>query len=79
MAVAHQLVEGAQRFLDGRGGIETVDLVQVDVVELQALQAGLDAIEDVATCQAACIRAFARGAKHLGGHHHAVARSLQIL
>jgi hypothetical protein len=57
VAVPHQLVERVHGFLDGRGRIEAVDLVQVDVVQLQALQAGLDAVEDVAAGGAAHVAA----------------------
>ena len=78
MAVAHQLVERAQRFLDRRGGVETVDLVEVDVVELQPLQAGLDTVEDVAARGAACVRAGAHFAENLGRDDHAVAWHLQV-
>ena len=79
MPVAHQLVERSERLLHRRGGVETVQLVQVDVVELQARQARLHAVENVAARRAARVRAGARVAEHLGRHHHVVACHLQVL
>ena len=79
VALAHQLVERAHGLLDRRGRVEAVDLVQVDVLELQPLQAGLDAVEDVAARRAARVRPRAGVAEDLGGDDHAVARHLQVL
>ena len=56
-----------------------MDLVEIDVVELQAAQAGLHAVEDVAARGAARIGALAHLAVHLGGHDHVLARHLQVL
>ena len=78
MAVANELVERAHRLLDRCGRVEAVDLVQVDVIELQALQACLHPVEDVAARRAAHVRAGAGFAEDLGGHHHLVARHLQV-
>ena len=56
-----------------------MDLVKVEMVELQALQAGLDAFHDVIARQAARIDAFcATVAEHLGGDHDVFARYLQV-
>ena len=46
--VLHQGIEGAERLLDRSDGIVGVDLIQVDVVALQPVEAGFDAIHDVA-------------------------------
>ena len=37
-----------QGFLDRRYVVDVMELVQIDVIDLQSLQTGLDAIEDVA-------------------------------
>ena len=60
-------------------GSKRVDLVQVDVVELQPLQTGLDAVEDVAARCAAGVRAWRGLAEDLGRDDHVLARHLQIL
>src|SRR5690606_27319085 len=33
-AAGHEVVEGAERLVDGRDAVEAVDLVEIDVVEL---------------------------------------------
>ena len=78
MAVAHQLVQSAQGFFNGRGFVKTMHLVQVDMVKLQALHAGLDAVQDVAARQAAGVDAVCSLAKHFCRHHNAVARRFQV-
>ncbi|MNT55633.1 hypothetical protein D3C72_1928820 [compost metagenome] len=55
-----------------------MDLIEVDVVQLQARQALLHAIQDVHARIAARIHARAGLAEHLRGDHHVVARHLQI-
>ena len=56
MAVLNQRVQGFKRLLDRRGRVEAVDLVEVDIVRLQPLQAGLAFAEDVAAGCAAGVR-----------------------
>ena len=48
LALAHEVVQRAQRFLDRGARIETVDLIQVDPVGAQAAQTVLDGGHDVA-------------------------------
>ncbi len=79
MALAHEVVQRAHGLLDGRGGVEAVDLVQVDVLQLQPLQARLDAVHDVAAGTAAAVGARAGLAEHLGGDDDVLARHLQVL
>ena len=79
MALPHELVERAHGLLDRRGRIESVDLVEVDVVELQPLQAGLDPVQDVAARGAARVRSRAGLAEDLGRDDHVLARHLEIL
>src|SRR6202042_3328067 len=42
LALVHEVIEGAQGLVDRRGPVVPVQLVQVDVVGLQAPQRGLD-------------------------------------
>src|SRR5215472_1993444 len=79
VAVPDHRVERAHRLLDRRRRIEAVDLVEVDVVELQALQARLQPGDDVAARRTAHVRARARLAEHLGRDDDALARNLEIL
>ena len=79
MAVAHQLVERAHRFLDRRSRIEAMNLIQVDVLQLHPLQARLDAVHDVTTRRTTRIGALAHVAEHLGRDHDVFARDLQVL
>ena len=79
VALPHELVERAHGLLDRRGRIEAVDLVEVDVVELQPLQAGLDPVHDVAARGAARVRARAGLVEDLGRDDHVLARHLEIL
>jgi hypothetical protein len=78
MAVLHQGVERAHRFLDRRRRIEAVDLVQVDVIELQALQARLQAGDDVAARRAAHVRARPVSPNTLVATTTSLARYLQV-
>jgi hypothetical protein len=47
LARARDVVEGADGLLDRRRWVEAVDLVEVDVIEPESAQAGVDAREDV--------------------------------
>ena len=47
LATAHQIIERAQRLFNWRGRVPAMDLVEVDVVTLQAAQAGFDAVHNV--------------------------------
>jgi hypothetical protein len=67
MAVLHERVERLQRFLDRGRRVEAVDLVEVDMVELQALQARLRLVHDMAPGGAARVRALSHLAMDLGG------------
>ncbi len=67
-----------KRLLDRRDGIEAVDLIEIDVVELQPLQAAGDLIHDMAARQADGVRAGAGAAAHFGGDDHVLARDLEI-
>jgi hypothetical protein len=79
VTVAHQLIERTHRLLDGRGGIEAMNLVQIDMLELQPPEARLHALENVVASGPAGVRALAHLAEHLGRDHHVVAWDFQIL
>ena len=55
-----------------------MDLIEVDVVELQPLQAAGDLIHDVPARQADGVRARPGAAAHLGGDDHVFASDLEI-
>jgi hypothetical protein len=48
LALVHEVGERAERLLEVRVLVEAMDLVQVDVVDVQALQAVLDLAQDPA-------------------------------
>jgi hypothetical protein len=56
-----------------------VDLVEVDVVGLQALQAGRHRVHDVPAARAPVVGAGAHLAEHLGGDNHVLALRPQVL
>ncbi len=47
LALAHQLVECVEDFVDGRERVESVHVVDVDVVGAEALERSLDLLQDV--------------------------------
>ena len=65
-------------FLDRRDGIKAVDLIEIDVIELQPLQAAADLIHDVAARQADVVRARAHAPAHFGGDDHVLALHLEV-
>jgi hypothetical protein len=75
----HQVVERSQRLLQRGQRVESVELIQVDVVGAEPLEAGLAAADDVVTGLADVVRAVAHPAVNLGRQDHPVAASLQGL
>src|SRR5690606_1987841 len=74
LAGTHQVIEGAEGFLDGGVAIPEVHPVQVDVVRLQAAQGFLAGPEDILAARAAGVGvAGAHVGEKLGGDHHLVA------
>ncbi len=59
LALVDDVVHGADGFLDGGVEVGAVAEDQVDVVELEALQRGVGALDDVFAGEAAVVRAFA--------------------
>ena len=74
LAGAHDVIERLHRLFDRRLRIPAMDLIQIDVVDAQAAQRRVDAIEDVLARQAALVRAAAHCAVDLGRDHDLVAR-----
>ncbi len=52
-------VERLERLVDRRGGIETVDLKEIDVIELQPVEAFADPVVQMPARRSARVRAFA--------------------
>ena len=63
LALVDEIVEGAQRLVDRRRRVIAVELVEVDVVGLQASQRGIDRVEDVLAGVAERRRAPARSGR----------------
>ena len=74
----HAVVERPQRLLERRDGIEAVDLVEIDVIEAEPLQAGRDLIHDVAARQPDRVRARPHPAAHLGRDDDVLALDAEI-
>ena len=74
-----QSSSGPQRLLERRHRIEPMDLIEIDVVELQAFQAAGDLIHDMAAGQADRVGAGAGAATHLGRDDHVFTRDFEIL
>src|SRR6185369_669718 len=77
LAGAHQVVQRPQRLLDRRAAVGPVQLVQVDVVGFQALQAGLAGADDRAARSAEVVRSVAGAVAELGGDERLPALALQ--
>ena len=73
MPGAHDIVERLERLLDRRRVVETVNLVQVDVVGTETTQAVVDLGEDCLTGQAAAVGTRPHRAVHLCCDHDFVA------
>jgi hypothetical protein len=73
LALAHEVGQRAERLVDVRVVLGTVDLVEVDPVRAQAAQAVLDLSDDPAAGVAELVGVLAHRAVHLGGEHHVVA------
>ncbi len=63
----------------GVAGVEAVDLVEVDMVELEPIEAGVDLVEDVPARSARAVGPGVHPPERLGGDHHLAARNVQVL
>ena len=73
LALAHQVVHGAKRFLDGGVGVHGVGLVEIDEVRIEPPEAGVGRVHDVAPAQTPVVGQVAHRAAALGGQDHLVA------
>jgi len=72
LALAHQVVEGAQRLLERGLAIVPVRLVEIDVVRLQPAQRVLDTVHDVLARKPRVVRSRSHRSHHLGGDERGV-------
>ena len=73
LAGLHDIVQRFERLLDRRLVVETVDLIEVDIVHAEPAQAVVDLGEDRLARQAGAIGAGTHPAVDLGRDHHLVA------
>ena len=66
-ALLDESIEGAEGLFDGGDEVVAVDLVEVDVVGLEAAEAGVDGVHDVTTGGAYVVFAGAGASVDLGG------------
>ena len=69
----HEVVESAQRLLDGRVRIGAVALVEVDVIDAQPPQGALALLDHVLARETGVVRALPHREEDLGGQHVVVA------
>src|SRR5262249_12805554 len=77
LALANEVVEGAQGLLLRRAGVGEVGLVEVEVVGPQATQAVPTRLEDVTARQTLVVGAWADADRALGGEDELLALPLQ--
>ncbi len=75
----HEHIESCQAFLDRRHGIDIVQLIEVDVVDLQPSQAPFDAVYDMRPRIACLVWTCPHRSAHLGGDDHVFAPDTQVL
>ena len=75
----HQIVESAQRLIDGGQRIPHMGVQQIDIIAVEAAQAGLDTGQDVLAGQAGIVGPVAGSVAHLGGQHDPVTPPLEGL
>ena len=73
LAGAHDVVQRLERLLDRHVVVPAMDLVEIDVVGAEPLQAGVDLGQDRLARQAGAVRPLAHAAVDLGRDHHLVA------
>ncbi|CAH1673137.1 hypothetical protein CHELA40_13810 [Chelatococcus asaccharovorans] len=76
--VANQDVQRLQRLLDRRHVVKAVDLIEIDMLKLEALQACLDLIQKVDARGAGAVGSLANPPEGLGRNHDLVAGDAQI-
>ena len=78
-ALLDEGVEGAEGLFDGGDGVVAVDLVEVDVVGLEAAEAGFDGVHDVSAGGSDVVAAGAGAAVDLGGDDDVFAGDVEVL
>src|SRR5579883_149860 len=77
LALLNEPRQRAHGVLDRHGGIDAVDIIEVDAIDPEPLQAGLAALRDVFRPAVGAGRAVRQAdVAELGGEHHLVAPSL---
>ncbi len=72
------IVQRLAGLFDGRVLVEAMDLVEVDVIDAEALEAGVDGGHDVLAREAAVVGRVAHGVEDLGGNHQLFAAGLEL-
>ena len=73
LALVDEVIEGSHGLFDGGLEVHVVGLVEVDVVRVEAAQAGIDGVHDVTPAQALVVGQLAHLAAALGGQDDVVA------
>src|SRR5579871_1187615 len=72
-SLTDQIGERAERFFKRRQWIEAVNLIEIDVIRIQAQQAGLGFLHDIQPRESDLIGTFAHAAVDFGRNHHILA------
>ena len=78
LACLDHVVESFAGLFDGRVGIEAVNLVEVDVIDVETLERGVDGGHDVLAREAAVVRRVGHGAADFGGDDEVFAAGLEL-
>ncbi len=73
LAHSHEIVEGLERLFDRRGGIISVNLVEVHVIGVEAAEGIVDGLQDGLAGEAALVGLVAVFVKDLGGEDDLIA------
>src|SRR5258705_4823577 len=79
LSLLHQGVESAKRLFNWGHGIVAMNLVQIDMVGLQAAETGLYSVHNVAARSADVISPWADAAIDLRRDHHILPRDVKVL
>ncbi len=77
-ALADDLIERFESFFDGGFVIEAVDLIEIDVIGTEALQAVIDGVMDVLAGEAAGVGIVTHGVEDFGGDDDLIARRAEL-
>src|ERR1700761_1045378 len=71
-ASTNEMIERFKRLLDGSGIVETVNLIEIDVVRAETSQAVINGVKDVFAGEPALVRIITHGVVDLRGDDHLV-------